>query len=469
MWTDIADRYINSVARLDVINSVYNPYQPYLLPDKDESIGTGFIVNGGFIVTNSHVVRNASNIYATFPGINTRILMKVYSICVEKDVAILTPIDHNDVLYRLPPLPIGNHLELELAEPVMTIGYPAGSDTVKVTTGVISGFGFDNTMDCEDIKRRDPVYIQITAPLNPGNSGGPLINNKGEVVGINAAGHLYLQNIGYAIGSLVLTSVYGDIISGRDRQDGGYQMVNTPTFGINWMRYTTDDNVGIYIRKVFPDSCFHNILHEGDVITDITFNNINAVIHNSGNVSITGIKRKLILSELVDIIPHGVDITVGLIRDDTYYEVSTTYSPSNIYRLHYIIPSVMDYNYVILAGMCCQDLNLNLAEKMDCPDKILKRRYYTPRVIITNIFPESTLGKLCIFKVGDIIKTINHINIVYIQDIYKVVHSSISDVFVIKTRSKKVFTINVNVMYNEDMEIYKHYRLDPNTYILYKP
>jgi S1-C subfamily serine protease len=435
---------------------VYKPYKPYLLPDKEKLVGTGFIIDSssGLLVTNSHVIRNASQIYATFPDIDHKIPMRIYSMCIEKDLALIVPTIPDDLnkINKLPSLVLGNHLELTLAEPVMTIGYPAGSDTVKVTTGVVSGFGLDSNLDCEDIKRRDPTYIQITAPINPGNSGGPLINSKGEVVGINAAGYLYYQNIGYAIGSLVLMSVYDDMIKNPP-------LVNTPTFGICWMKIPNSD--GIYIRKVLPDSCFRGILQEGDVVTNIKYRNgdtyDNVVIYSPNDIMLPGVKRRLYLPELVDIIPHNTDLTVTVANRGVF---SAQYSPIDIYRLQYVIPSIKPYEYIIFAGMCCQNLNLNLAEEMQCPYKVLKNRYYSPRVIITDIFPESTLGRTEIFKIGDVIATINNIEVKYIDDIHKILRSyNSANSLTIRTKSKRIFTINRKVMDREDAEIYHNYRL----------
>ena len=103
---------------------------------------------------------------------------------------------------------LDDHLNIEQGDSVMTIGYPLGDDQIKLTTGIISGFhqssekeggsryGSDNI---EDAYRRNASFLQITAPLNPGNSGGPLVNLNGEVIGINTAVVFLAENVGFAI------------------------------------------------------------------------------------------------------------------------------------------------------------------------------------------------------------------------------------------------------------------------------
>ena len=153
--------------------------------------GSGFLVSDdGLILTNSHVVQDASRINVRLHD-GRRFNASLVGSDPESDVALLR-IEAKD----LPSLTLGDSDKLRLAEAVLAIGNPFGL-TETVTTGVVSAKGrthvgltsFEN-------------YIQTDAAINPGNSGGPLLNLKGEVVGINAAiysrsgGHM---GIGFAI------------------------------------------------------------------------------------------------------------------------------------------------------------------------------------------------------------------------------------------------------------------------------
>ena len=125
----------------------------------------------------------------------------------------------------------------------------------------------------------------MSAPINPGNSGGPLLNRKGEVIGINAAGHLFSQNVGYAIPSRVLMSMYDQLILDP--------RVKIPSVGLSWSRTnneilmmkTGSSNItGIYIRRVGDNSAFYS-LEEGDIVSSITYHDPFYVhrLNNSNN------------------------------------------------------------------------------------------------------------------------------------------------------------------------------------------
>src|SRR5262249_26829670 len=89
------------------------------------------------------------------------------------------------VLGGVPYMTFGDSDSIRRSDEVLALGYPLGQQSLKSTTGVISG--------------HEQHMIQISAAINPGSSGGPLLNEAGEVIGINAAGITEAQNVGYAI------------------------------------------------------------------------------------------------------------------------------------------------------------------------------------------------------------------------------------------------------------------------------
>ena len=157
-------------------------------------------------------------------------------------------------------------MDVNNADEVLTIGYPLGQENIKYTTGVVSGFDVIKMKDeelglREDSISRNSSYIQITAALNGGNSGGPLLNSKGKVIGINAAGYLFAQNVGYAIPSRTFLSIYCDLIKST--------VVKMPTLALEWnksspelmeMKTGNEKTHGIFVRKVHPDSCVDTCL-----------------------------------------------------------------------------------------------------------------------------------------------------------------------------------------------------------------
>jgi serine protease Do len=145
--------------------------------------GSGFIVSpDGVILTNAHVVRDANEVTVKLQD-RREYRAKVLGSDPKTDVAVLKIDAHN-----LPVVPIGSARNLKVGEWVLAIGSPYGLEST-VTAGVVSAKGRSLGPD-------EPVpFIQTDVAVNPGNSGGPLFNTRGEVVGINS--QIYSQTGGY--------------------------------------------------------------------------------------------------------------------------------------------------------------------------------------------------------------------------------------------------------------------------------
>jgi len=145
-------------------------------PQRQRSLGSGFIIDGdGSILTNNHVVENASKIVVKLSN-DQEYEAKVIGRDQKTDIAIIKI----SATTSLPAAGLGDSDKLEVGEWVVAIGNPFGLDST-VTSGIVSAKGrhigqgpYDN-------------FIQTDASINPGNSGGPLINLRGEVIGINTA------------------------------------------------------------------------------------------------------------------------------------------------------------------------------------------------------------------------------------------------------------------------------------------
>ncbi len=140
--------------------------------ERTRGVGSGFIVtNDGFVMTNAHVVEGADEVYVTLTD-KREFKAKVVGVDKRTDVAVVK-IDANN----LPAVRIGEVSKLKVGEWVMAIGSPFGLENT-VTAGIVSAKARDTG---EEIR-----FIQTDVAVNPGNSGGPLINMRGEVVGINS-------------------------------------------------------------------------------------------------------------------------------------------------------------------------------------------------------------------------------------------------------------------------------------------
>jgi Do/DeqQ family serine protease len=158
------------------------------------SSGSGFIVDArGHILTNNHVVSNAADITVTLNDRRT-FKAKVVGTDPESDVAVIK-IEGE----RLPFLELGDSDKLRVGDWAIAIGNPLGMLRGSVTVGIISAQGRAdlNIFGSNDLQFQD--FIQTDASINFGNSGGPLCNIRGEVIGINTAINPSGQGIGFAI------------------------------------------------------------------------------------------------------------------------------------------------------------------------------------------------------------------------------------------------------------------------------
>ena len=164
-------------------------------PGGHSSTGSGFVLDcRGIVVTNYHVIRNANSAVTIFHDHSMVQVTGFLSISLEKDLAIL----QLDVtagtlpsLFLCPKLP-------RKGERAATFGTPLGL-SFTMTEGIISGIRTPKEMSLTNL-RQNVRWIQTTAPVSPGNSGGPLVNMRGEVIGVNtAASGESAQNLNFAV------------------------------------------------------------------------------------------------------------------------------------------------------------------------------------------------------------------------------------------------------------------------------
>jgi len=169
--------------------------------------GTGFIVSeDGLVLTNKHVVLDKDADYTVLTNDGRKFPAKVLAKDPVQDLAILKIekekiIDKRGDLYlkAFPVVKLGDSDELQIGQTVIAIGNVLGEFRNSVSVGVISGLGRTITASGGSFIETIEDVIQTDAAINKGNSGGPLLNLKGEVVGINTATVLGAQSIGFAI------------------------------------------------------------------------------------------------------------------------------------------------------------------------------------------------------------------------------------------------------------------------------
>lgn len=174
---------------------------------KEVGGGTGFIVSSdGFIVTNKHVILDEEAEYTVLTNDGQKYPSLVLARDPFQDIAILK-INVNN----FPTVKLGNSDFLEIGQTVIAIGNALGEFRNTVSAGVISGLLRTITATGSGITEQLEEVIQTDAAINKGNSGGPLLNLYGEVIGVNTAMALEAENIGFAIPINKIKKDIGDI------------------------------------------------------------------------------------------------------------------------------------------------------------------------------------------------------------------------------------------------------------------
>jgi putative serine protease PepD len=190
--------------------------------------GTGFVVDAdGTIVTNAHVVDGASDARVRFDHDNL-VDARIVGVDQSTDLAVLR-VDPTKV-DRLHPLALANSDQVRVGDLAVAIGYPLGLDRTA-TAGIVSGLG-------RDIKAPNGFtidkVIQTDAPLNPGNSGGPLLDARGRVIGVNsqvATGARGNSGLGFAVPSNTVREVIPRLERGQAIRRAYLGVSTAPTLG----------------------------------------------------------------------------------------------------------------------------------------------------------------------------------------------------------------------------------------------
>jgi S1-C subfamily serine protease len=265
--------------------------------------GSGFLFTpDGFILTNSHVVHGAADIEVTLTG-GRRFQGALIGDDPQTDLAVVRILAPD-----LTAAPLGDSAALRAGQVVVAIGNPYGFQWT-LTAGVVSALG--RSLRSESGRLIDNI-IQTDAALNPGNSGGPLVNSRGEVIGVNTAVILPAQGICFAIPSATARFVAQRLI-----RDG---VIRRGWIGVG------GQNVTLHRRVLF----LHGLSGDGGVLVQSVESNAAAsragvregdVLLSFGSQRVNGIDdlHRLLTEDAV-----GKAVKLGLLRNDEKLEVDLT-------------------------------------------------------------------------------------------------------------------------------------------------
>jgi len=306
-----ANKVLPSIVGITVQYTVNSPYYGYTMQATGTATGSGVIISeDGYILTNNHVVNTSSNYSFYQVSEANKITVKLYNDETEYEAQIIGKDETTDLAVikidknNLPAATLGDSDSLQVGEFSMAIGSPLGMEST-VTAGIISATSRTITSDGKNY-----TVIQTDAAINSGNSGGALVNSKGEVIGINTLklSGSGIEGIGFAIPINSTKTIYEQLISNGK--------VKRPYIGISG-RDVDEETAkkyelveGIYIISVEQFSAAEKAgLKSYDIITEIDGKQIKTMDE---------------LNEIKNTHKIGDTITLKIFRDKEYKEINLT-------------------------------------------------------------------------------------------------------------------------------------------------
>lgn len=345
----------NSVIKIYTTQAAPDYFTPWRLLSPRQSSGSGSVIQGNKILTNAHVVANASYVQAQKHNDPRRYLAQVTFISHEADLALLT-VEEPGFFDNLTPLAFGT-LPAALQE-VSVYGYPIGGKSLSITKGILSRVE-------QQVYAHAGAYLlagQIDAAINPGNSGGPVIVD-GKIVGVvmQASSGGRAENLGYFVPPSMITHVL------TDAEDSAYdgfpdlgfrtQNLDSPSaktsYGLNI------EQSGVLVIQVFDGSPASGILKKGDVILKID----EFDIAEDGSIKIAN-DQMTNFKHAIDLHDIGDQVKIEYSRLGIRNTVTLEARPAS--RNYSLVPGEKFDEvpkYIIFGGVVFVPLNMNLIKR----------------------------------------------------------------------------------------------------------
>jgi serine protease Do len=272
--------HVKNVSRRTITNPILEYFYGYKGGQSQEQVGTGsgvIISEDGYIVTNNHVIKGASEIEITLNN-KKSYQAKLIGTDSKMDIALLK-IDANE---KLPYTVFANSDSVKIGEWVLAVGNPYNL-TSTVTAGIVSAKARD--LDTSGIQS----FIQTDAAVNPGNSGGALVNTRGELIGINTMiSSMTGSYVGYsfAVPSNIARKIIEDLMEFGNVQRGILGVEGGELNSITSKELGISQTQGFYINKVTKNSGAEKSgLGKGDVIIKLDEQNVATFADLSGYIN----------------------------------------------------------------------------------------------------------------------------------------------------------------------------------------
>jgi len=408
IWLNIERLAQHAVVQVFSQIGKFNWIEPYKIAEQFENRATGFFVNEyGYIVTNYHVIDQAKGIWIQMPGLGRKIIKtELVGCCPESDIALLKVSKEGldeirQKLGKVPFLSLGNSDIVRRTETVMVLGYPLGHHLIKSTIGVVSGRASTGGIS----------LLQITAPINPGSSGGPILTNFGSVAGIAVSTSLVAQNVGYAIPINELKTIFDDLQKQR--------LLRKPILGALFHNSTIEQTkflgnpepAGFYIQKILKDS----LLEKAGVVSgDMLYMFNGSRIDSYGEAQVPWSSDRVTLRDLISRLSVGDLVSIVVYSKGEKKELNFTLEPPPVYPIRTMFPGYEqeDIDYEVLGGMVIMQLTNNHLPLLWNSNSDLFRylkveNKVDPVLVITHILPGSYAHQIRCLLPGFTIKSVN--------------------------------------------------------------
>ena len=444
----------NSLLRIQCQGLEFNWFEPYKPISEGEGIGTGFFINNkGYILTCCHVIVNAFKVWVTIPKTGkNKFEAEIISIFPEQDIALLKIKDFKG---NINYLEIGDSDKILPGEDVRAIGYPLGQDKLKITKGIISG--------------RQGGLIQTDTPLNPGNSGGPLLNINNQVIGINSSAYKSeeVDNVGYSTPIQLFEKVKEIMFSTKQKiiysPSIGLIFHNTPDNLLDYYNCSHNCSSGILLRKILPKSPLYKNknVKAGDILCK--FNG--AEIDNYAECSVDWNSEKVTLKTIIERCNPNDTINIDFWNHTKKNSNSVKVklkSSKDMFPIRFKFPIFEKIDYIPFAGIILMDLSLNHVPNYISLRKYLKSENRSEeKVVISYLFPGSLMGHSEIISSGGIISKINGIKINNLKDcnkaLLKPIFSNKKYFITINTDDDKYVVLKLEDILNEELYLSSSY------------
>lgn len=418
-WRPVQHKIKDTVIQVFSQIAEYDWIQPFRTPQQYTARGSGFIITDeGHVVTNAHVIDQAVAIWIQIPSLGKRLIdVEIVSIYPERDIALLQIVSKDRELIRqeigkIPWLELGDSDSVRRADEALAVGYPLGQ-SLKSTTGIISG--------------REQGLIQTSTPINPGSSGGPLINSEGKVIGITSSGVVAAQNVGYAIPINDLKIILPTI--------SDQKVLRKPFLGI--LSTKANDHLTEMLGNPHPGGCYVVEVLKGSPLElvgvqadDMIYEINGEPLDIYGEISAPWSEEKVSVTDYLSRFPTGSELNLVVYRQGKRLEFLVTIDHSDVTPIRKFYPWHETVEYEVFAGMVIMPLTINHMQLMaDAVPGLLNymipNHQTAPVLVVTHIFPNSEIARLRTVSPGFTITEVNGTQVQTIDELRDALRESI--------------------------------------------